>query len=102
MIYRQPTLDGSGPAPARPAVEPPSTHQLAAMIWLAVVPTLTVLNLALGDWLRTMTPLVRTVVLATAAVPIVVYVVMPRLQRLRHRVITRAARRAPTTSKEQR
>ena len=35
------------------AVGPPTKHQLALMIWLAVFPTLLVLNLALGDWLRT-------------------------------------------------
>jgi hypothetical protein len=29
---------------------PPSRHQLAVTIWLAVFPTLTVLNLALSDW----------------------------------------------------
>jgi hypothetical protein len=28
---------------------PPTKHELALMIWLAVFPTLTVLNLALGD-----------------------------------------------------
>ena len=39
----------------RPAAGPPTKHQLALMIWLAVFPTLTVLNLALGDWLRTLT-----------------------------------------------
>jgi hypothetical protein len=40
----------SGPAPtSRPeAPGPPSKHQLALMNWLAVFPTLTVLNLALG------------------------------------------------------
>jgi thioredoxin reductase len=27
-------------------------HELALMIWLAVFPTLTMLNLAFGDWLR--------------------------------------------------
>jgi hypothetical protein len=41
------------------------------MIWLAVFPTLTVLNLALGDWLRTLTPVLPTLVLASIAVPIV-------------------------------
>ena len=40
------------PRPAR-RVPPPTKHQLALMIWLAVFPTLTVLNLALGDWLAT-------------------------------------------------
>jgi hypothetical protein len=35
---------------------PPSKHQLALMIWLSVLPTLTVTNLALGDWLVTLPP----------------------------------------------
>jgi antibiotic biosynthesis monooxygenase (ABM) superfamily enzyme len=57
------------------------------MIWLAVFPTLTVLNLALGDWLRTLIPVVRTFVLATIAVPIVIYALMPQLHRLRARLL---------------
>jgi antibiotic biosynthesis monooxygenase (ABM) superfamily enzyme len=73
---------------SRPGVAgPPSKHQLALMIWLAVFPTLTVLNLALGDWLRTLTPVLRTFVLATIAVPIVIYALMPQLHRLRVRLI---------------
>jgi antibiotic biosynthesis monooxygenase (ABM) superfamily enzyme len=68
---------------------PPSKHQLALMIWLAVFPTLTVLNLTLGDWLATMTPVVRTFVLATIAVPIVIYGVMPQLHKARVRLLTR-------------
>jgi antibiotic biosynthesis monooxygenase (ABM) superfamily enzyme len=70
---------------------PPSKHQLALMIWLAVFPTLAVLNLALGDWLATMTPVVRTFVLATIAVPIVIYGLMPQLHKARVRLLTRAA-----------
>ena len=54
------------------ALGPPTKHQLALMIWLAVFPTLTILNLTLGDWLRPMTPVLRTFVLATIAVPIVI------------------------------
>jgi antibiotic biosynthesis monooxygenase (ABM) superfamily enzyme len=83
------------PAPAassRPTgAGPPSKHQLALMIWVAVFPTLTVLNLALGDWLGTLTPVVRTFVLATVAVPIVIYGLMPQLHRLRHRLLARGA-----------
>ena len=37
--------------PPRSPIGPPTKHQLALMIWLAVFPTLTVLNLVLGDWL---------------------------------------------------
>ena len=72
----------------RKPVGPPSRHQLALMIWLCVFPTLTVINLALGDWLKTLSPVVRTLVLATIAVPIVIYGLMPYLTRLRQYVIT--------------
>jgi antibiotic biosynthesis monooxygenase (ABM) superfamily enzyme len=80
--------DPTAPSPAA-AAGPPSRHQLALMIWLAVFPTLTVINLALDDWLRTLTPVLRTFVLATIAVPIVIYGLMPQLQRLRGRLLTR-------------
>jgi antibiotic biosynthesis monooxygenase (ABM) superfamily enzyme len=73
-------------APAR--IPPPSKHQLAVMIWLCVFPTLTAINLAFGDWLRTMSPVLRTFVLATVAVPIVIYGLMPYLHRLRVRLLT--------------
>jgi antibiotic biosynthesis monooxygenase (ABM) superfamily enzyme len=76
-----------GSGPVKPG--PPTKHQLALMIWLAVFPTLTVLNLALGDWLGTLTPVVRTFVLATIAVPIVIYGLMPQLHRLRGLLLTR-------------
>jgi antibiotic biosynthesis monooxygenase (ABM) superfamily enzyme len=67
---------------------PPGKHQLAFMIWLCVFPTLTALNLAFGDWLGTMSPVLRTFVLATVAVPIVIYGLMPYLHRLRVRLLT--------------
>jgi antibiotic biosynthesis monooxygenase (ABM) superfamily enzyme len=72
-------------------IPPPSKHQLALMIWLAVFPTLTVLNLALGSWLRRLDTLPRTFVLATVAVPIVIYGVMPHLHRARVRLLSRSA-----------
>lgn len=68
---------------------PPTKHELAVMIWLAVFPTLTVLNLTLGGWLGTLSPILRTFVLATIAVPIVIYGLMPYLHRLRGRVLAR-------------
>ena len=69
---------------------PPTTHELALMIWVAVFPTLTVLNLLFGDLLAGLPSVVRTFVLATAAVPIVIYGLMPRLHRLRTRILARA------------
>jgi antibiotic biosynthesis monooxygenase (ABM) superfamily enzyme len=77
------------PTPMRTPVPPPSKHQLALMIWLAVFPTLTVLNLALSGSLRGLPVILRTFVLATIAVPIVIYGVMPHLHRLRARLVLR-------------
>jgi len=71
---------------------PPSKHALALMIWLAVFPTLTMLNLALGDWLAQLTPIVRTFLLATIAVPIVIYGLMPQLHKARIRLLALTAR----------
>lgn len=74
-------------AAPRAQVPPPTKHQLALMIWVAVFPTLTALNLVLGQRLADMPSIVRTFVLATIAVPIVIYGLMPRLHRLRARII---------------
>ncbi|MER8225337.1 hypothetical protein ABTZ58_33240 [Streptomyces sp. NPDC094143] len=67
---------------------------MALMIWVAVFPTLTVLQLLLrGLGLLEDAPVVlRTLILVTVAVPIVVYGVLPPLQRLRTRLIHRRAR----------
>jgi antibiotic biosynthesis monooxygenase (ABM) superfamily enzyme len=70
------------------SVPPPSKHQLALMIWLSVFPTLVVLNLSLGHVLAVLPVVAPTFILATAAVPIVIYGLMPQLHRLRVRLLT--------------
>ena len=81
MSTTQPTAH---PQPTRDRpVGPPSKHQLALMIWIAVFPTLTALNLTVGPHLAHAGPVLRTFVLATIAVPIVSYGVMPQLHRIR-------------------
>jgi antibiotic biosynthesis monooxygenase (ABM) superfamily enzyme len=77
--------------PTTRPVGPPTKHQHALMIWLCVFPTLTVINVALADWLHTMGTVTRTFVLATLAVPVVIYGLMPQLHRVRVRVLTRRA-----------
>lgn len=84
-----PTKVANPPDQHRPS--PPSKHQLALMIWLSVFPTLTVINFALGDWLVTLPQLLRTFVLTTVAVPIVIYGLMPQLHKVRARLVTRSA-----------
>ncbi|MEU8820896.1 hypothetical protein [Actinoplanes sp. NPDC048796] len=73
------------------AMTPPSRHHMAVMIWLAVFPTLTVLQFLLGPVLRDAPIVLRTLVFASVAVPIVIYGLMPLLQRLR--VLVLAGRR---------
>jgi hypothetical protein len=48
-----------------------------------------VLNLAFADWLGDLSSVLRTFVLATIAVPIVIYGLMPYLHRLRVRLLNR-------------
>lgn len=84
-MSHQPTATRTG------QVSPPNKHQLALMIWIAVFPTLTLINLAFADWLGTLHPVVRTFVMVTVAVPLVIYGIMPHLHRLRSRLINRAA-----------
>jgi antibiotic biosynthesis monooxygenase (ABM) superfamily enzyme len=73
-------------------VPPPTKHQLALMIWVAVFPTLTVLNLLLGNLFDGMPVVLRTFILTTVAVPIVIYGLMPQLHRVRRALINRRAR----------
>ena len=87
-MSRTPTTQPVTTQPVRTA--PPTKHQLALMIWVAVFPTLTILNLLLGGWLGTLSPVLRTFVLATIAVPIVIYGLMPQLHRLRTMLVHRA------------
>jgi antibiotic biosynthesis monooxygenase (ABM) superfamily enzyme len=70
-------------------VPPPTKHQLALMIWVAVFPTLTALNLLLGDSLADFPSVLRTFLLATVAVPIVIYGLMPRLHKIRAYILMR-------------
>lgn len=76
----------AAPAPTPTPVPPPTQHQLALMIWIAVFPTLTVLNLLLTAPLSGLPIVVRTLVLVTVAVPLVIYLEMPLLHRVRCRI----------------
>ena len=75
--------------PLHARVPPPSKHQLAVMIWIAVFPTLTALNLLFGHALKNLPVVLRTFVLVSVAVPIVIYGLMPHLHRFRVRFMTR-------------
>lgn len=71
--------------------KPPSQHLMALMIWLAVTPTLLVINLTIGPVLSEIPTVPRTLIIATLAVPIVIYGLMPVLHTIRRRVHGRRA-----------
>jgi antibiotic biosynthesis monooxygenase (ABM) superfamily enzyme len=75
--------------PTTAPLGPPTRHELALMIWLAVFPTLTVLNVVFGAVLEGLPMVLRTLVLATVAVPIVIYGIMPHLHRARRAILGR-------------
>ena len=84
-----PSAPNPGTPVTPPRLTPPTKHQLALMIWLCVFPTLTLINLALAGWLRPMNPVLRTFVLATIAVPVVINGLMPQLHKVRARLVMR-------------
>ncbi|MEV6975273.1 hypothetical protein [Kitasatospora sp. NPDC093806] len=71
---------------------PPPKHHMALMIWTAVFPSLTVLEFLLHPWLAGLPMVLQTLVLSALVVPVVVWVLMPRLQRVRGRLLLRLAR----------
>ncbi len=73
-------------------VPPPTKHELALMIWVAVFPTLTVLNLLLANVFDALPMVLATFILATVAVPIVIYGLVPQLHRVRLALISRRRR----------
>lgn len=76
-------------APAS-APAPPSRLHMAVMIWLAVFPTLTALQLLLGALLDGLPLVVRTLAVSSLVVPVVVYLVLPPLQRARAALVSRS------------
>ncbi len=85
-------MTSAQPATKATHLPPPTKHQLALMIWIAVFPTLLLINLLLGNLLSGVPVVARTFILATIAVPIVIYGLMPQLHRLRARVLSNRRR----------
>jgi antibiotic biosynthesis monooxygenase (ABM) superfamily enzyme len=65
-----------------PPCAPPPRHRMAVLVWIAIHPTITLL-LALGGSSIDSWPLpLRTLALTVVAVPLMVFVLLPRLQRV--------------------
>ncbi|WP_406858915.1 hypothetical protein ABZO31_01170 [Streptomyces sp. HUAS MG47] len=67
----------------------PPKHHMAFMIWLSVFPTLAVLELLLRPLLAHLPIVLRLLILTAIVVPLVVYLVLPRVQRGRALLLRR-------------
>jgi antibiotic biosynthesis monooxygenase (ABM) superfamily enzyme len=60
----------------------PSVHRRAVLTWLAVFPAITLVQLVVSPYIGGWPLVTRTFVVTAVAVPLSVYVLVPRLMRL--------------------
>ncbi len=65
----------------RSTFRPPPRHRMAVVIWLAIYPTITLLLALSGPFIADWPLPLRTFVLTAIAVPLMVFVLLPQLQR---------------------
>lgn len=64
-------------------MKPPKKWKLAVVIWLAIYPLITLIFAVFGPYLIQINPLpLRTFIITIVAVPLMVFVLIPLLQRL--------------------
>ena len=64
------------------APKPPKKWKMAIVVWTAIYPTITILLAALGDYFARIESLpLRTAAITAIAVPLMVYIILPLLQR---------------------
>lgn len=60
----------------------PPKYKTAILIWIAIYPSVNLIFYFLGDWLSTLPRLVSTLVLTIILVPLMVFVLLPLLQKI--------------------
>ena len=68
-------------SPRKPIVPPPR-YKMAALTWIAIFPLVNIINLLLGSILNSLSPLLRSLIMTAILVPLMTYIVMPRITRL--------------------
>jgi antibiotic biosynthesis monooxygenase (ABM) superfamily enzyme len=66
--------------PQAPPCAPPPRHRMAVLVWLAIYPTITLLLALSGSAIAGWPLPLRTLALTLIAVPLMVFVLLPRLQ----------------------
>jgi antibiotic biosynthesis monooxygenase (ABM) superfamily enzyme len=65
-----------------PAHRPPPKWKTALLIWLAIYPSITLLVFFFGPYLAQLPLMLRTLVMTAILVPLMVFVLLPPLQKL--------------------
>lgn len=66
-------------------MKPPKKWKMAIVIWLAIYPLITLIFVIIGKQLILIDPLpLRTLIITLIAVPIMVFILIPTLQKLLH------------------
>lgn len=68
-------------SPRKPIVPPPR-YKMATLTWVAIFPLVNIINLLLESTLNSLPPLLRSLIITAMLVPLMTYVVMPRITRL--------------------
>lgn len=63
--------------------KPPKKWKMAVIVWLAIYPTITILYALMGSYFKLITPMpLRTLATTVLVVPLMVFSIMPALQKL--------------------
>jgi antibiotic biosynthesis monooxygenase (ABM) superfamily enzyme len=71
--------------PTQPGVPPPPRYKMAVLTWVTIFPLITLVVVATAPLLGSLPLVVRLAVTTGVTVPLMTWVVMPRLTRLLHR-----------------
>jgi uncharacterized protein len=78
-------LEGWFTLPSQPGVPPPPPYKMAILTWAAIFPLITLVVVASAPLLGHLPLVVRLAVTTGVTVPLMTWVVMPRVTRLLHR-----------------
>lgn len=63
-------------------MKPISKYKMAVLIWMAIYPTSNLIFLLVGPWLDPLPVYLKTLVLSSILVPVMVFLLLPLLQKL--------------------
>lgn len=60
----------------------PSKWKFAVMVWIAIYPTITIVSLLIGDYIKNLPLPLKTLIMTGILVPLMVFVLLPFLGKI--------------------